>query len=105
LNAAQEQVWRTGNEDVGSGELVRMKRGLAALRRLEHELEIQGAAESVRQGVAESVALELARGAKIEISKRQETRGRVRIRTRDGLETLATSGAIDQAQYKAGLLY
>jgi hypothetical protein len=105
LNAAQEQVWRSGNEDVSSGELARMKRGLAALRRLEHELEIQSAAESVRLGVAESIALELERGAKIEISMRQESRGRVRIRTRDGLETLAKSGAIDQVQYKAGMLY
>ncbi len=105
LNLAQEQVWCTANEDVGSGELARMKRGLTALRGLERALELQASASAVRRGLAESVALEAARGEKLEVSKRQESRGRVRIRTRDGLETLERSGAIDQIQYKAGLLY
>lgn len=105
LNAAQEQAWRVANEDVSSGELARMKRGLTALRRLEHELESRVGALAVQRGVAESVALETARGERVEISKRQESRGRVRIRTRDGLETLARSGAIDETQHKAGLLY
>jgi hypothetical protein len=105
LNAAQEQSWRTANEDISSGELHRMKQGLAALRKLERELETRAAAECVRLGVAETVALERARGSQIEVSRRQESRGRVRIRTRDGLETLARAGAIDATQYKAGLLY
>jgi hypothetical protein len=105
LNPGQEQVWRVANEDVGSGELGRIKRGLLALRRLEREFHLQASARAVRDGLAESVALEAARGETIEISRRQENRGRVRIRTRDGLETLERSGAIDQTQYKAGLLY
>jgi hypothetical protein len=105
LDPAQEQLWRTANEDVGSGELARMKRGLAALRRLEREFELQAAASAVRQGVAETVALEAARGEAVEISARPESRGRVRIRTRDGLETLERAGVIDPIQYRAGLLY
>src|ERR1700761_3159944 len=38
LNAAQERIWRIANEDIGSGELARMKRGLAGLRGLERDL-------------------------------------------------------------------
>jgi hypothetical protein len=105
LNATQEQVWRAANEDIGSGVLARMKQGLAALRRLEGEFDAQASVTAVQHGLAESVALELARGEKIEVSQQAESRGRVRIRTRDGLETLARAAAIDPAQYRAGMLY
>jgi hypothetical protein len=105
LNPAQAQAWRAANEDAGSGEAIRMRRGLGALRRLAREFDVQIQEAAVLRGLEESVALERARGEKIEISKRQESRGRVRIRTRDGLETLERSGGIDSAQYKAGLLY
>jgi hypothetical protein len=105
LNPGQERAWRAANEDLGSGELTRMQRGVRAMRRLEREFELQESAAAVRRGLAESVALEAARGEKIEVSKQQESQGRVRIRTRDGLETLERSGAIDATQYRAGLLY
>lgn len=105
LNAVQEQIWRAANEDIGSGVLIRMKQGLAALRRLENEFGAQEMATTVERGLAESVALELARGEKIEISNQADSRGRVRIRTRDGLETLARAAAISSAQYRAGMLY
>jgi hypothetical protein len=105
LNATQEQVWRAANEDIGSGVLIRMKQGLAALRRLESEFCTQASATAVEHGMAETVALEMARGEKIEVSQRAESRGRVRIRTRDGLETLARAAAINPAQYRAGMLY
>jgi hypothetical protein len=105
LNAAQEALWRSANEDIGSGELARMNRGLALLRGLERQIEVQSAAAAVRDGVSETMLLELARGEQIEISKRPESRGRVRIRTRDGLGTLLRAGAIDQTQCGAGLAY
>lgn len=105
LNAGQETVWRLANEDIGSGELARMRRGLSALRGLERDFDVQASAAAISQGLAESVALERARGEKVEVSKEPEMRGRVRIRTRDGLETLARSGAISACQHKAGLLY
>jgi hypothetical protein len=105
LNPIQEQVWRTANEDIGSGEFLRMKRGLAALRALERAFEVDTDARAVRRGLAETVALETARGERVEISKGRESPGRVRIRTRDGLETLERAGALNQVQYRAGLLY
>jgi hypothetical protein len=105
LNAAQEQVWRVANEDIGSGEFLRMKRGLAGLRLLESEFALQASAVAVSRGLDETLALARARGERVELSKRQESQGRVRIRTRDGLDTLERSGAINQTQYKAGLLY
>jgi hypothetical protein len=105
LGPAQEATWRTANEDVGSGELVRMKRGLLALSGLERDLERQDAAAAVGRGLSESIALETARGERVDVSKGREAQGRVRIRTRDGLETLARAGAIDPVQYKAGLFY
>ena len=105
LNAAQEQAWRVANEDIGSGVLIRMKQGLAALRRLEGEFGTQISVTAIQHGLAESVALERARGEKIEVSNQAESRGRVRIRTRDGLETLARAAAISPAQHRAGMLY
>lgn len=105
LNAGQEMVWRLANEDIGSGELARMKRGLSALRLLEHDFDAQASATALSRGLAESVALERSRGEKVEIGKQPEMQGRIRIRTRDGLETLARSGAINRSQHKAGLLY
>jgi hypothetical protein len=105
LNAAQEQLWRAANEDIASGEFQRIKAGLAGLRRIERDLDGQACAAAVGRGIAESVALEVARGESIELSRRAETEGRVRIRTRDGLETLARSGAISPIQYRAGLLF
>ena len=50
-------------------------------------------------------ALERLRGETIEVSKDAHSRGRVRIRSRDGLETLAACGAITPTQHRAGLLY
>jgi hypothetical protein len=105
LSVAQEQVWRTANEDIGSGEMARMKRGLAALRRLEAEFERRASDAAVRLGLAESVALETARGETLEVRSRPTGFARVRVRTRDGLETLRRSGAISAIQYRAGMLY
>ena len=51
------------------------------------------------------MSLERLRGEGIEVSKDAQHRGRIRIRTRDGLETLAASGSITATQYRAGLLY
>ncbi|MDR3512377.1 MAG: hypothetical protein P4L73_12140 [Caulobacteraceae bacterium] len=105
LSANQEQVWRVANEDIGSGELPRMKRGLAALRALEGELGRAVSDASVRLGLAESVALETARGEKVDVARRPMGFSRVRVRTRDGLDTLQRAGAISSTQYRAGLAY
>lgn len=105
LSLAQELVWRAANEDISSGELGRMKYGAAALRGLEREFEARAGEAAVRSGLAESVALELARGESLDVRQQPSGYARVRVRTRDGLETLQRSGAISGAQYRAGMLY
>lgn len=105
LASPQEQVWRLANEDIASGQMMRMRRGMAALRGLERELADRMAATEVRRGLDESVLLERARGEKVELARSPDGFSRIRIRTRDGLETLRRSGAIGAAQHRAGLLY
>ena len=105
LNARQEQEWRRANEDLASRDLPRIKRGVESLRQLEVALCDQQAAAGVRQGLDDTLALERGRGEAIEISRSPLSPGRVRIKSRDGLETLQRSGAVTGAQFRAGLLY
>lgn len=105
LTTLQEQSWRGANDDLASGDLARVRRGVETLRTLEAVLSADDAADSIRLGLDDTVALERGRGETIDISRRPETRGRIRIQTRDGLETLRRSGAIDGVQFKAGMLY
>ena len=105
LTAVQEHLWRAANEELASPDYSRRKRGHDQLRRLEVELDGERAVQAVRRGIDESAALARTRGEQIDVSRRPETRGRVRIRSRDGLETLEQSGAITPVQYRAGLYY
>ena len=105
LTAVQEQLWRAANDDLTSADFARRKRGHGRLRLLEAELADEQRVQSVRRGIDESAALAKARGEQVEVSKSPDARGRVRIRSRDGLETLERSGAISQVQFKAGLFY
>lgn len=105
LTSAQEQLWRAANGDLGSDDFGRRKRATLALRLIEDQLAGDRVTEVIRRGIDETIALARAKGEGVEISRRPETRGRVRIRSRDGLETLEGAGAITAAQYKAGLLY
>ena len=105
LTPQQERRWRLATDDLASGEAERIKRGGLALRALEADLAADAASAQVRLGLDETLRLERLRGERLEVSKQSETRGRIRVRTRDGLETLAGSGAITARQYRAGLLY
>jgi len=105
LNARQEQDWRHAADDLASGDLARVNRGVEALKALEVSLRADDAADSVRLGLDDTIALERGRGEIVDISRLSDTRGRVRIQSRDGLETLRRSGAIDDVQFKAGMLY
>lgn len=105
LNFAQEQLWQAANEDIGSGDIARMKRGSAVLRVLEREFEAKAGEAVIRDGLTESLALERARGESLEVRQQAAGYARVRVRTRDGLETLHRSGAITATQYRAGMLY
>jgi hypothetical protein len=105
LNATQERVWRLANEEIASADFHQVKRGTLALRTLELELAAEQAAQEIQDGLDDTLTLAVARGEKFEVSMRPESRGRVRIRSRDGLETLERSGAVTAVQFKAGLLY
>jgi hypothetical protein len=105
LSTAQEQDWRRANDDLASNDFSRVKRGVEVLRALEASLRAGETAASVRRGLSDTIALERGRGEVVEVSTRGDLRGRVRIQSRDGLETLQRSGAITAAQFKAGMLY
>jgi hypothetical protein len=105
LTPAQERRWRSADDDLASSDPNRVKRGCATLRLLEADLAADAACAQVRAGMDETARLERMRGERIEVSKEAQSPGRLRVRTRDGLETLAGAGAISQTQYHAGLLY
>jgi hypothetical protein len=104
LSPSQDQVWRAANDDLASDDRRRRERGHLALRALETELAGRGADEAIERGIDETVALGRARGETIEVAK-TATRRRIHIRSRDGLATLAATGAISALQQRAGLLY
>jgi hypothetical protein len=104
LSAAREQAWRRANDDIASGDFVRVRHGVEVLRGLEAALRADDLAASVQAGLSDTIALERGRGETVEVSG-QGVHGRVRIKSRDGLETLRRSGAINGVQFRAGMLY
>ncbi len=105
LSHAQARLWRMASDDLASGSAARVQRGELLLRRLEADLAADAAAADVRKGLDETTRLERARGERVDVARAGPERGRVRVTSRDGLESLAKSGAIDQAQHRAGLIY
>ena len=105
LSPSQDRIWRGANDDLASGDFERRKRGHMALRTLESDLVGCAIEDRVEQGLDESIALERRRGESIEVSGPAGRRRRIRIRSRDGLETLVAGGSISALQQRAGLLY
>lgn len=105
LTTAQERDWRRADEDIASADIARVQRGIDILRSLEAALRADAAAASVGHGLNDTIVLERARGETVEVAGPIAHRSRVRVRSRDGLETLHRSGAIDANQFKAGMLY
>ena len=105
LTPLQARRLRAAGEDLACGEPDRIRRGTLALRALEAELAAEQAALEVRAGLDETAHLERTRGERIEVSAAAESRGRIHVRSRDGLETLARSGGITATQHRAGLIY
>jgi hypothetical protein len=92
-------------DDADSGEFHRVRRGLNLLAALEVEIETERMATAVRLGIADTLALERARGEDVDQPSGQGPANGVRVRTRDGLETLLKTGAIDDVRLRAGLRY
>ena len=105
LTPAQDRVWRAANDDLASDDFGRRRRGHIALRTLEDQLTGAEGEDRIDRGIDETIALERARGARVEVAKAGAGRRRIRIRSRDGLDTLVASGSISPLQQRAGLLY
>lgn len=105
LTAAQQLDWRRANDHLASGDLARVKRGVELLRQLEAALRAAETEASVRAGIDDTIRLERGRGETVQVSTRSDAGGRIRIRSRDVLETLQRSGAINDVQFRAGMIY
>jgi hypothetical protein len=105
LTAEQTRRFRRAEEHAASEDHRLKVSGRAALVQLEAEIAEAEARQRVAADLVETRALEEARGATIEVSNRPEHRGRIRIASRDGLETLMTAGSLTSNQYAAGLRY
>ena len=105
LTGAQTAAWRAAEDDASAPAFAQRARAAARFQALEADLERRKLEREVREGLDESLALARARGEEIELSAASDGPVRVRVRSRDGLETLARSGGIDAVQFKAGMLY
>jgi hypothetical protein len=105
LTPSQDQLWSAANDDLTSNDPQRRRRGQIALRALETELAARDVDDQIDRGIDETIALARGRGETIEVAKAARRHRRIRIRSRDGLETLAATGAISTLQQRAGLLY
>ena len=103
LTPAQDQLWRAASQDLASADRQRRRRGELTLRALEAELIGRDEGDRTQRGIDETIALGRARGELIEVSKGPVRR--IRNHSRDGLATLAATGAISARQQRAGLVY
>ncbi len=105
LTAAQSVVLRAAEDAAQSTAFADRARAAARFQALEAELERRRHQTALRDGLDESLALARARGEAVETSRASDVFTHVRIRSRDGLETLARSEAITPRQLRAGMLY
>jgi hypothetical protein len=70
------------------------------LRRIEAWERHKAEEAEVQSGIDETVGLAISRGEQVESAK-----GKVRIRSRDGLRFLFDGGQLDQSEFEAGLFY
>lgn len=80
-------------------------RAAARFQALEADLERRRQQIEIAEGIEETLGLARRRGEQVDLQRSPEAVTRVRVRSRDGLETLVRSGAISAAQFKAGMLY
>ena len=105
LTGAQTAALRAAEDCAQSTAYADRARAAARFQALEAELERRRREAEVRRGLDESLTLARGRGEAVEISRSPDAITHVRIRSRDGLETLARSEAITPRQLRAGMLY
>jgi len=91
--------------NLADADLGRRRMGRDQTLALDAEIDAKVQEARRRADLDETLTLEARRGSSIEVSDRQEHRGRVRITSRDGLETLLTAHSITTIQHAAGLRY
>lgn len=105
LNSEQARRFRAAAELQESSDRMHQGAGRNAMAALEAEIDAVITGRKVKADIAETVALEQLRGAEFETSTKQESEGRKRNLSRDGLETLLTAKSITHVQHAAGLRY
>jgi hypothetical protein len=105
LSGGQFALWRSAEEDANSPAFAAQARAAAKFQALEADLERRRGEQAILHGIDETLSLARARGEEVELAGNPDCIARVRVRSRDGLETLARSGAITPVQFRAGLLY
>ncbi len=105
LGVAQIAALRAAEDEARSASFAARSRAAARFQALEAELDRRRRDREARCGLEESLTLARARGEDVEVAHTSDSLVRIRVRSRDGLETLARSGAITAAQFKAGMLY
>lgn len=115
LNGEQSRRFRTAAEQQASSDRMLQGAGHKTMVQLKAEIDAVIAANAVKRDLVETEALETLRGSEFEVSNRQESAGRLRVLTRDGLETLSANrkrkdgrtipALLTRNQHAAGLRY
>ena len=105
LTPRQVQTLRAAEAQAQADDFGLRARAAARFQALEAELERRRQQIEIAEGLDETLSLARQRGEQVDLQRAAEAVTRVRVRSRDGLETLARSGAISAAQFRAGMLY
>ena len=105
LDSAQAAAFRAAEADARSPAFAARARAAARFQALEAALERRSQDRELHERLEETLNLSRSRGEEVELASDADSFIRIRVRSRDGLETLARAGAITAVQFKAGMLY
>ena len=105
LTDTQVKELRRAEEKLNSGDPRRIEAGRKAVEEIAKAIRLRVEDHEREQAKQQIRSLEELRGAVIVEAGKNEPPGRLRIITRDGLETLLTAKSINRTQHAAGLRY